>query len=182
MSERIKNTLSITMLVSSVALLISGATFAWLTFTMNVTNGHYNAVARDFSINYSGDQALTSIATVKTSEATPSNTSKVTVTASKGVNSIDGNLTIYLNTTSNSNALIADGVLSYAVCVGECATFSTTSYVSSTSRLALVTAVPLTTTSVSYNIYFWYDEDKVTPTNSLLNYTGYIDAEADQAH
>ena len=112
------------------ALLIVGATYAWLTLTANVTNGNYTVKTKNFIINYSGGTAITD--TVQTSNATTANITSAStadgstddgwlaVTASKTAASAKASdITIKLHINSNT---LTTKALTYAVCKGACPT------------------------------------------------------------
>ena len=61
------------------AVLIAGATFAWFTFSVNVSNGNYNAATGKFSIDYVGGGEITSAPIVTT--GTPENATVKQITA-----------------------------------------------------------------------------------------------------
>lgn len=112
------------------ALLIVGATYAWLTLTANVTNGNYTVKTKNFIINYAGGTAITD--TVQTSNATTANITSAStadgsttdgwlaVTASKTAASAKASdFTIKLHINSNT---LTTKALTYAVCKGACPT------------------------------------------------------------
>lgn len=112
------------------ALLIVGATYAWLTISANVTNGNYTVKTKNFIINYAGGTAITD--TVQTSNATTTNITSAStadasttdgwlaVTASKTANSAKASdFKINLHITSNT---LTTKALTYAVCKGACPT------------------------------------------------------------
>lgn len=112
------------------ALLIVGATYAWLTISANVTNGNYTVKTKNFVINYVGGSAITD--TVQTSNATTTNITSATtandsttdgwlaVMAQKDATSAGASdFTIKLHITSNT---LTTKALTYAVCHGDCPT------------------------------------------------------------
>lgn len=112
------------------ALLIVGATYAWLTITANVTNGNYTVKTKNFIINYAGGTDITD--TVQTSNATTVNITSAStadasttdgwlaVTASKTADSAKASdFTIKLHINSNT---LTSKALTYAVCKGTCPT------------------------------------------------------------
>jgi len=111
------------------ALLIVGATFAWLTLAANVTNGNYAVGTKNFVINYAGGSAISN--TVQTSNPTTMEITTETsaaattdgwlaVTASKAATSAKASdFTIKLHITSNT---LTTKALTYAVCKGACPT------------------------------------------------------------
>lgn len=111
------------------ALLIVGATYAWLTLSATVTNGNYTIGTKNFIINYVGGSAISSTVQVSgpkisdiTSESSASATTDgwLAVTASKEATSAKASdFTIKLHV--NSNALTTKA-LTYAVCKGACPT------------------------------------------------------------
>lgn len=112
------------------ALLIVGATYAWLTLAANVTNGNYVVGTKNFIINYVGGAEIAN--TVQTASATTTNITAATgandstddgwlaVTASKTAASAKASdFTIKLHVTSNT---LTTNALTYAVCKGACPT------------------------------------------------------------
>ena len=112
------------------AILIVGATYAWLTIAATTTNGNYSATAKNFIINYSGGSQITS--TILTSNPTTANITSQTsaggstedgwlaVTASKTANSAKASdFTVKLHVTSNA---LTTKALTWAICKGDCPT------------------------------------------------------------
>lgn len=170
------------------AALVAGATFAWLTYSLNVTNGNYNTRTMNFAVDYVGGTDLSDIPMV--SDPSPSSAEVITVRARRAVGSAPGDLTIYLNTdvSNTDQEILTAEALNYAVCIGTCASFSQTYTVPTTAtttqtKLPILENSPLTASDSEYtyyNVYFWLDPTKVT--NALLDksYTGFISAEAEQ--
>ena len=166
--------------VALFAALIAGATYAWLTFAIGVTNNTVSSGSMNFSVKYTRGNDVTNIPILAT--GTPGDITPLTVKANKVAGSAPGNLTIYLNTDSTTtSALLSSGAINYAVCVGTCTSFNEdlTGTVTSSGKLGLLTT-PLTDSEQSYNIYFWLDGNKIT--NALVDstYKGHISAEAIQ--
>lgn len=113
------------------ALLIVGATYAWLTISANVTNGNYTVKTKNFVINYAGGSAINE--TVQTSNATIANITSETsaaattdgwlaVTAQKDATSAGASdFTIKLHINAVDSPLTTKA-LTYAVCHGNCPT------------------------------------------------------------
>ena len=168
--------------------LIAGATFAWLTFAINVTNNTVSSGTMNFSVSYSnGNGSITNVPILGT--ATPTTASHVTITANKVSGSAPGNLTLYLNTTTAEiNDLIEDGAIHYAVCVEECTAIDGdslaenvhTGTITSLERTPLLADTPLQSTATQYHVYFWLDGEIITDTHIDQSYAGYISAEAVQ--
>ena len=167
--------------------LIAGATFAWLTFTINVTNNTISSGSMNFSVSYSnGNGAITDVPILAT--ATPNNAtsgSHVVITANKVSGSAPGKLTLYLNTTTTPiNDLIQDGAINYAVCVGTCTEFTgsnvKTGTITSLAKTPLLENTPLQSTETQYHVYFWLDGAIIDDTHIDQTYAGYISAEATQ--
>lgn len=162
--------------------LIAGATFAWLTFTINVTNNTISSGSMNFSVNYSnGNGSITDAPILAT--ATPETASKVTITANKVAGSAPGNLTLYLNVSNTEiNDLIKDGAINYAVCIGTCTDFSTatTGTITTLDKKALLSNTPLQSSATAYNVYFWLDGAIISDEHINQQFSGYISAEATQ--
>lgn len=192
--------------VTLFAALIAGATYAWLSATVNVTGGNYNAATGNFVIDYNDGAAGGTIGNVPI-VSTPSKSSLVTaeafkeITANLATGSISGKLTIKLTTTVD-NLLTKSGALNYAICVGtDCAedlsgatitgTINTTGVGTTTAegytyeKVLYADPSDLTTDQKSYFVYFWLDGTKIT--NAMVEqdgqneYSGYIHASAEQS-
>lgn len=174
--------------VAAFAALIAGATYAWLTNALTITNGNYSAGSMNFSVNYVKGTNVTKVPILNAPTAssfTSSTGGSLSVTASKLAGSVDGTLTIKLNTGSGTSAaLLSSGALNYAACIGDCTkklaeeTYHGT--VSATGEMDLIASTPLTASATVYNVYFWLDPAKVTDTVVGTTFSGYISASAIQ--
>ena len=172
------------------ALLIVGATYAWLSFNANVTNATANGTTLNYWVNYAGGEDISDIPIL--ASPTIDNTSKVTVSAQRPKGSIADNIKIYLTTTS-TGLTSTSGVVKYVICAGECnANFTgeTIRAVTATSTVEIYSGtLPGTTTSasnetVTYNVYFWLDAALLTNehlTTGNNTYSGYIHADSTQS-
>ena len=94
--------------VALFAILIAGATFAWLTLNANVTNGIYNSSTVCFDIDYSNGGSISGELNFITDATTGLNTS-----VTMGINSscdISGNGTIYLNVSDDTDDVLISTV------------------------------------------------------------------------
>lgn len=172
--------------------LIAGATFAWFTATVTVTNGSYNRIAQNFVINYTKGTDVTSVPMV--ANGTAANATSLVVSAYRASTTATGTLDLKLTTTSN-NSLTTAGALHYAVCEGTDGTTSkctasletagsnnvlATGVVNATGEKVLYTASSIPTSAKYYFIYFWLDGDDVNNTHLGQSYAGYIHAKATQ--
>lgn len=185
-------------------LLIAGATFAFLLFTTNITNGNYNTKTKDFNIIYKGGTAVSEM--LQTDNPTTSNLSKgsLLVTASKTAETAKASsFKINLDITNNT---ITTKSIAYAVCKNSCPTdvklatisgsgTSTTATcasgvvacgtISGTTDITLYddtetfntnSAVPTTT----YKIYFWVNLATLVETDFDKEFSAKITASATQ--
>lgn len=165
------------------AVLIAGATFAWLTIAATTTNGNYTASTKNFIINYSGGSQITN--TVMTDNATTANiTSQTTaagstddgwlaVTASKTANSAKAKeFSIKLHV--NSNTLTTNAVV-WALCKGTCPTTVALATVSSGSATcgSGVTACGTITAGASNTDILLYSDTSTFNTDSAVSETTY---------
>ena len=168
--------------VVAFAALIAGATYAWMTNAVTITNGVYNLKSMNFLVNYSKGANINAVNAVAT--PTVSNTTKITVTAGLAPNSAPGTMDVYLNTSSSINAILTGQFLKYSWCKGTCGTndfASHTGTVSSASNQTLIIDdTVLEATQQQYNIYLWIDESKDTNSIAGLSYAGHISAIATQ--
>lgn len=169
--------------VVAFAALIAGATYAYLSMSVNVTNGTgvYNAKSMHFLVDYTKGTDIGSIPLL--AAPTPDDAKVLTVKAGLASGSTPGKMTIYLNTTSSSNALITGGYIKYSYCIGECSgsTFDTnTKALTSTSQIAVISNTTLSTSQQDYNIYFWLDDTKDLSSVGGMSYAGNISAVATQ--
>lgn len=166
--------------VTLFAALIAGATFAFLTFTANVTNATYNGNTMNFLVDYTKGTDITDAPQLTT--ATPTTAKSLVVKAAKHTGSPNGEVTIKLNTTSD-NTLTTGGIVNYAICKGACTTdFSAAKKkgtITATGTIDLYKEA-LSTTAVSYYIYFWLDASKIANEHINQTYSGNITATATQ--
>lgn len=109
--------------------LIAGATFAWLTATVTVTNGAYGGKTKNFVIEYAGSPKVTSPVMLSLanavkanmtsqSQASAENDAWAAVTASKTANdAAASSFKLKLNINANT---ISDNGLLWALCKGTC--------------------------------------------------------------
>ena len=189
--------------VTLFAILVAGATYAWLTFNLSVTNGNYVAGTKNFVINYGGGTAIANIPTLDT--PTADGASKLYVSAYRNTTSANG--IFYLKMTSETdNALTAGGVINYAVCSAEntgtedqpnvvpkctgnltagAANVLATGTVTKSGEIELYNtgSEGIPTVKTYYMVLFWLDPAKIT--NEMAetgnnSYQGYIHASAEQ--
>ena len=173
--------------VIAFAILVAGATYAWLVSQASVTNGTYNLGTMNFTINYTKGTDVGSVPILSSPTTNGDNpAASLAVVASRTNLSAPGNITIYLNTDSSTGGLLASGALNYAICAGACSSTDLTAVpaansgtITATGKKALMTA-PLTTTPTTYNVYFWLDSAIVDSEVIGSTYSGYISAEAVQ--
>lgn len=161
--------------------LIVGATYAWFNNAANVTNGNYNAEAKNFMITYTKGTEIADMVYKKTSEATPNNiTSEVVVKAKKAnTQTADGTLNIIF--TPDENTINVDGAINWGVSLNSEGTFHTTGSVASTSTAPItVYTGPVTVEDTSYHIHFWADPTKISNDQLGQTFKGHIHATATQ--
>lgn len=190
--------------VTLFAMLIAGATFAWLTFSVGVTNGTYTAGTMEFKIDYIGGGTIEQVPIL--SEATSDTAAAKEIKAYRTSNSPDGTLTISLTATTD-NVLTDNDIIHYAVCSadgtthctklasGEPGVLSTGTIRSGTQELYKTTdtedpdddeiAINLfgdmdELLSVNYVVYLWLDSDAMDTTMVGETFSGYIHASAEQ--
>lgn len=105
--------------VTMFAVLIAGATFAWLTFGTTVDEANVTtSTTMNFMVDYTKGTAITNIPMVDSKLITPDQAESLVVVMKRntaGTGSPDGHGYITLNTTT-SDALTTDGVVRWAIC------------------------------------------------------------------
>ncbi len=164
--------------------LVAGATYAWLTNSLAVTNGTYNVASKNFLINFTKGTQISSLPIL--SSATTDTAASLNVKAGLATGSTPGTITIYLNVSEIDTNLKNDSI-NFTYCKGttcsgtDFATHTQTIGSSSGNKIAIVTDDPVTsTTQTTYNIYFWLDGSKIGDNQLGKSFTGYISAEAHQ--
>lgn len=135
-----------------------------------------------FSIKYTNGQAISGELSMGSGYSSGKSTNIVlhidNQTEDSKCSNIIGKGTIYLNTVSSNVDFSTSGSipLMYSVLVGN--TVMVSGEVNGNSKQAIYTGFNVTTTSVTYKVYLWYNEDKdnVNDFNDI-NYSGYISAE-----
>lgn len=172
--------------VTMFALLIVGATFAWLTFNATILgNSATTGGSMNFSVNYIKGQNISTMQVLGT--GTPSNVETVTtIKASKIEGSAPGTLYLYLNTNASESddIMITSGIIRYGICIGSgtCATFTKEgiAQADNESTKIVLYSGDLQSTETLYNVYVWLDGPTLTSSHLDKKYSGYITAEAKQ--
>lgn len=165
------------------AVLIAGATFAWLTLAATVTNGNYTATTKNFVINYSGgteiantvltDNATTANITSQTSAGGSTEDGWLAVTASKTAASAKASkFDIKLHVTSNN---LTTEAVTWAICKGECPSTVALATVSSGTATcgSGVTNCGTITAGVSNTDIILYSDTSTFNTDSAVSDTTY---------
>lgn len=188
------------------ALLIVGATFAWLTFSANVNNGRYNSGTLNFTISYSGSADINYLPMYYGDVAvTQFVNDNINPTAEIDAYTLSLPGTLYLklhvNDNNDSNALAAAGCIRYAVCSnsadrcgGQGKTLSNfadsygiveASLLDSNNDIIIyegpLVAEDHDSGEEAYWIYLWIDNELITSSEGGLNFTGYIYGYAEQS-
>ena len=163
--------------VIAFAVLISGATFAWLTYSVNVTGGTYNGASTNFVVNYTKGTDISDVPIL--TSPTVSTARSLVVSANKTSTSVDGTLSIKLTTTS-SDILTTSGAIKYKACQGECADLTSNVGTATASGTVAIFSGALQSSATSYYVYFWIDAATFSNDHVGKTYSGYISAEAQQ--
>lgn len=163
--------------VIAFAVLISGATFAWLTYAVNVTGGTYNGASTNFVVNYTKGTDISDVPIL--TSPTVSTARSLVVSANKTSTSVDGTLSIKLTTTS-SDILTTSGAIKYKACQGECADLTSNVGTVTASETVEIFSGALQSSATSYYVYFWIDAATFSNDHVGKTYSGYISAEAQQ--
>ena len=163
--------------VIAFAALISGATFAWLTYAVNVTGVTYNGASTNFVVNYTKGTDISDVPIL--TSPTGSTARSLVVSANKTSTSVDGTLSIKLTTTS-SDRLTTSGAIKYKACQGECADLTSNVGTVTASGTVEIFSGALQSSATSYYVYFWIDAETFSNDHVGKTYSGYISAEAQQ--
>ena len=102
--------------VTLFAVLIAGATFAWLTFGTTIVATNVNtANSMNFIVDYTKGTNISDVPMVDSKLVTPAQTSSLVVVMKKHSNSVDGHGSISLTTTS-TGTLTTKGIVRWAIC------------------------------------------------------------------
>lgn len=190
------------------AALIAGATFAWLSFTANITNANLTGSSRNFTFTYAQGTAISELLPLTQTPARNAITSSkgyITVSASKAANTPRASsFKLILNITETE--VEVPGLIRFAVCRHATAsncnnTVSTAIPASASGNFVAVGTVNNTTgTQILYNdtdtftsagaatgnyyVYFWIDASVINEDNLASaegkRFAGHIYAEATQ--
>lgn len=186
------------------AMLIVGATFAWLTFSATVTNATVNGITLSYWVDYSGndtnsDGEIDSITDIPVlNVGTKTTAAKATVTAKRPEGSIADNIKLYLTSTS-TGLTTTSGIVKYIVCVDDDANYQcdenfsnrVIQSVTATSTVELYSGLLTTDNDTGegilheYTIYFWIDSSMLTSVHlqeENKQYSGYIHADSNQGN
>ena len=190
------------------AALIAGATFAWLSFTANITNANLTGSSRNFTFTYAQGTAISELIPLTQTpakNATTSGKGYITVSASKAANTPRASsFKLILNITETEVGV--PGLIRYAVCrnatASNCNNAVSTAIPASASEnfVAVGTVNNTTGTQILYNdtdtftsagaatgnyyVYFWIDASVINEGNLASaegkTFAGHIYAEATQ--
>lgn len=177
---RNRKNIFVTLFVFLLTFFVTGVTYAL--FEAFAENENTVTGGTCFSVRYTKGQNIDSELSMGTSYTSGKSTNIVisidNQTASNRCSNIIGKGTIFLNTVSSNIDFTNTGniPLMYSVVVGNTALAS--GEVTGASKQALYTNFDVTTTSVTYKVYLWYNENKDNDNDfNDINYSGYISAE-----
>ena len=190
------------------AALIAGATFAWLSFTANITNATLTGSSRNFTFTYAQGTAISELLPLTQTPARNAITSGkgyITVSASKAANTPRASsFKLILNITATEVGV--PGLIRYAVCrnatASNCNNSASTTIPSSASGNFVAVGTVNNTTGAqelyndtetftnegaatgNYYVYFWIDASVINEDNLSSaegkKFAGHIYAEATQ--
>jgi len=171
------------------AILIVGATYAWLSFSATVINATANGTTLSYWVNYGKGEAIEDMP-ILTAGST-STASEVTLTAQRPAGSIADNIKIYLSTNANESddVLSTSGVIKYVICETECnANFdgNTINSLTTESTVEIFSGTLSGDTASesnpihTYKVYFWLDAATITNSHIGKKYSGYLHADSTQ--
>lgn len=176
------------------AMLIVGATFAWLTFSATVTNATVNGITLSYWVDYEKGENISDIPQLI--EGTKTTASKVTVTAKRPEGSIADNIKLYLTSTS-TGLTTTSGIVKYVVCAEHDINYQcdenfsnrTIESVTATSTVEIYSGTLDTDDDTGegilheYYVYFWIDSPTLSNDHfkeENKHYSGYIHADSNQ--
>lgn len=177
---RNRKNIFVTLFVFLLTFFVTGVTYAFFEAFAEKENTVTGGTC--FSVRYTKGQNIDSELSMGTSYTSGKSTNIVisidNQTASNRCSNIIGKGTIFLNTVSSNIDFTNTGniPLMYSVVVGN--TVLASGEVTGVSKQALYTNFNVTTTSVTYKVYLWYNENKDNDNDFTdINYSGYISAE-----
>lgn len=163
--------------VISLGLLVSGGTYAWLTYDADVDNGEYDATSTCFLIDYDEGEEITG---TLFQSSTPKG--GLSGTVSMNINSscdVDGVGTITINVDSGTDSILfSEGALKYAVYEDTTADPVSTGTITSSGDVTLYSGFVLSKTAKTYYIYIWLDGTIADNDYKNLSFAGNIHASA----
>ena len=171
--------------IISFGLLLVGGTYAYLSFTANVTNAVYNGATTCFDIDYdiTNDDGTLPITGTLFQSSTPKGglSGKVTMNIKSNCNISEGNGTIKLNVANTtSSLLLSDGALKYAVYENVNSDPVSEGVISATGDMVIYQNFTVTHDLKSYYIYIWLDGNIADNEYVNLPFDGSISASATQ--
>lgn len=170
--------------------LIAGATYAWLTYSINFNNDTYNFNSTNFSINYTKSGNISGVPLLSGTPQTSdfATKGKVDITA-KRTGTVNGNMKIYLYTDqATSDLFISKNAIKYALAIGNhtIANADYTGYITNKTMLLNTSDILIDSTydqtPLGIHVYVWLDAANVDNDLDGLSYSGYIGATAEQVH
>lgn len=174
-----KKTLMLLLIVLSLIIIVSGVTYAWLSWTSDKTV--IESSTGCFDINYNGSFTDTKLVMSSSYEGGVHATIDISVNDSCDIKSGIG--TIYLNTndfSANDISLVEKGALKFVVF--ENGVQANEGVITSIGDTIVLDEISLDTTQKTYNIYLWLDGNMADNTYSNAIFDGSVYAEVVQAH
>ena len=170
--------------IVSLGLLLTGGTYAYLSFTASVTNATYNGTSTCFLVDYGTtvDQSSLPINGYLFQSSTPKGGLLSTVTMNiKSGCSVNGKGYIYLNVGSATGSkLFQNNALKYAVYENVNSEPVSSGVISQTGEMTLYGDFTLSETAKNYYIYIWLDGNIADNSYVNIPFSGYIHASATQ--
>lgn len=169
------------------ALLIVGATFAWLVLSANVTNSTANGTTLKYTVNYGKGNDVIELPYLENGTTTTAN--EITLTAQRPEGSLADNIKIYISTNADESddILSTSGAIKYVICETEC---DETFYGNTINSLTTESTVEIFSGNLgtqdepnkihTYKIYLWIDATIIGVEHLNKQYSGYIHADSTQ--
>jgi len=168
--------------IISFGLLLTGGTYAWLTFSNVTINGQANGTSTCFLIDYITGSSLTgTLFQSMTPKGGLAGSVSMAISSQCSVPKAKGTLILNINSNS-SDILFRDSALKYAVYTSSTATTPVNSGVinSKNSAVTLYTGFDFTSVATTLYVYVWLDGTIANNDYIDVLFSGYITASAVQ--
>lgn len=180
MNSSKKKNLILVIAIICFGLMLTGGTYAYLTFGATVINSVYNTETSCFLLDYTDEGVITGTL-LQSSTPNVGLSGSVSIKTNEDCSVPNPRATIKLNVNdSTSDILLSDGALKYAVYANSSTVAVSTGVINTTGDIVLYENFTVSSNEDKYTVFVWLDGNIADSRYINLSFSGYIYATATQ--